>query len=429
ETLRARSAAAGAGVNGRVAIALFVLALGGCSAFAAQQVYAPQKTFHTWDDIQRGKYLARAGDCESCHTAPGGKPWAGGRAVPTPFGIVYSMNITPDRDTGIGAWSSDDFYRSMHEGIDREGKRLYPAFPYPWYTHMPRGDVDAIKAYLDTLQPVRQVNRPPKLGWPFSMRSMLSIWDKLYLHSDEFQPDPKQSAQWNRGAYLVEGPGHCGACHTDKNFLGAVDRDHPMQGGFAEHVFAPNLGKGERDGLSGWSEQDIVRYLGTGMNARATAAGPMAEVVQQSTQYLTQEDLQAMAVYLKSLAGPDASQPRAPDSDIMRAGKALYVDDCAGCHMQAGEGLADTFPPLRRSSAIQAAEPDLLIAVILQGAKSPATKAKPTGLAMPAFANKLDDAEVAALTTYIRNEWGNQAATVSERDVSKLRETLASAPQ
>ncbi|MGH8213138.1 MAG: c-type cytochrome [Rhodanobacteraceae bacterium] len=410
-------------------IALASIALCCGVAIAAQQVYAPQNTRATWGTIERGRYLARAGDCESCHTAQGGKPWAGGRAVPTPFGIVYSMNITPDRDTGIGAWSSEDFYKAMHEGIDREGKRLYPAFPYPWYTHMPRGDVDAIKAYLDTLKSVRQVDRPPELHWPFSMRSMLAIWDGLYLHPDQFVPDPRQSAQWNRGAYLVEGPGHCGACHTDKNFLGAVDRKHPMQGGFAEHVFAPNLGAGERDGLGGWSEKSIAQYLGTGINAHAIAAGPMAEVVQQSTQYLTHDDLQAVAVYLKSLAGPEASQPRAPGDDTMREGQGLYVDDCAGCHMQRGEGIANAFPPLRESSAIQAAEPQLLIAVILQGAKSPATKAKPTGLAMPAFGSKLDDAQVAALTTYIRNEWSNRAATVSESDVSKLRKTLASAPQ
>lgn len=416
-------------MKSRAAIVLLAIALCGGAAFAAQQVYAPRKPHHTWGDLQRGRYLAQAGDCESCHTAPNGEPWAGGRAVPTPFGVVYSMNITPDRDTGIGAWNDEDFYKAMHEGVDREGKRLYPAFPYPWYTHMTRGDVDAIKAYLDTLKPVRQVNRAPELGWPFSMRSMLAVWDKLYLHPDTFAPQTNRSAQWNRGAYLVEGPGHCGACHSSKNFLGAADRNHPMQGGFAEHVFAPNLGAGQRDGLSGWSEGDIAQYLGTGMNAHATAAGPMAEVVQQSTQHLTQADLQAIAVYIKSLAGPAATEPGAPDSDIVHEGQGLYVDDCAGCHMEGGQGIAHAFPPLRESSAIQAAQPQLLIAVILEGARSPATKARPSGLTMPAFAAKLDDAQVAALTTYIRNTWGNKAAQVSEGDVSKLRKTFATASQ
>lgn len=415
-------------MSARIPIILLALLCGG-AAIAAQQVYAPQSAKASWSTIERGRYLARASDCESCHTAQGGKPWAGGRPVPTPFGIVYSMNITPDRDTGIGAWSGEDFYLAMHQGINREGKRLYPAFPYPWYTHMTRGDVDAIKAYLDTLSPVRQVDRQPELHWPFSMRSMLAIWDKLYLHPDRFEPDPKHSAQWNRGAYLVQGAGHCGACHTDKNFLGAADPKHPMQGGFAEHVFAPNLGAGERDGLGGWSERDIAQYLGTGSNAHATAAGPMAEVVQQSTQYLTQDDLHAVAVYLKGLEGPEDSQPRTPDQDTMNEGRALYVDDCAGCHMDDGKGLANTFPPLRESSAIQAAQPQLLIAVILQGAKSPATRAKPTGLTMPAFADKLDDAQTAALVSYIRNEWGNRADAVSRSSVAKLRHTLAGSPQ
>lgn len=399
------------------------------AAIAAVQVYAPKRSDQTWSDIQTGRYLARAGDCESCHTAPGGKPFAGGRAVPTPFGVIYSTNITPDPGTGIGAWNEDDFWRAMHFGIRRDGERLYPAFPYPWFTRMTRGDVDAVKAYLDTVKPVRQLNRQPELGWPFSMRSALAVWDKLYLHSGQFQPDPRRSTAWNRGAYLVEGLGHCGACHTSKNFMGAVDRNHPMQGGFAEHVFAPNLGAGERDGLSGWTKADIVEYLASGSNRYTTAAGPMAEVVQASTQYLKQSDLDAIALYLKSLQGPSPETPRAPTEDTMREGQALYVDDCAGCHMDRGQGVANAFPPLRASSAVQAAQPQTLIAVILEGARSPATSAKPTGLTMPAFDGKLDDAEVAALTTYVRNAWGNRGGEVSKADVAKLRKTMASEPQ
>jgi mono/diheme cytochrome c family protein len=416
-------------VNTRWLVAgVLALACAGGTA-AAVQVYAPTRARQPWATIQNGRYLASAGDCESCHTAPGGKPYAGGRPVPTPFGIIYSTNITPDPDTGIGAWSEDDFYRAMHQGIDRQGERLYPAFPYPWFTHMTRGDVDAIKAYLDTVKPVREVNRESKLGWPFSMRSMLAVWDKLYLDAKQFRPDPKRSAQWNRGKYLVDGPGHCGACHSSKNMLGHADTSHPMQGGMAEHVFAPNLGAGERDGLGGWTREDIVEYLATGSNRYATAAGPMAEVVQASTQHLKQRDLEAMATYLKSLEGPEPETPNAPDQDTMRTGAALYVDDCAGCHMNDGAGIANAFPPLRASSAVQAAKPDLLIAVILEGARSPATRAKPSGLMMPAFNGKLDDAEVAALTTYIRNAWGNRGSDVSKGDVAKLRGTLASAPR
>jgi len=343
--------------------------------------------------------------------------------------VIFSSNITPDRDTGIGAWSDEDFYRAMHKGIDRDGNRLYPAFPYPWYTRLTRGDVDAIRTYLDTLPAVRQVNRPSQLHWPFSMRGLLAVWDKLYLHEGTYRYDEGKSVQWNRGAYLVMGLGHCGACHTSKNFAGAVDRDHPMQGGYAEHAFAPNLGAGTRDGLGGWSAQEIVQYLGTGSNVHTSAAGPMAEVVQQSTQYLTQDDLRAVAVYLKDLPGPDVPEPAAPDQDVMAQGEALYVDNCTGCHMNGGKGLRHVFPPLRDSSAVQAAQPELLISVILEGAQTPATQAQPTGLVMPAFAQRLDDAQIAALVTYIRNEWGNRASQVSASKVSSQRKTLATAQQ
>lgn len=414
-------------MNARLLIAGALALASAGAVMAAVQVYAPVRSLQPWATVQQGKYLTRAGDCEACHTAEGGKPYAGGRPVPTPFGIVYSTNITPDPDTGIGAWSEEDFYRAMHDGIDRQGERLYPAFPYPWFTHMTRGDVDAIEAYLATVKPVRQVDRQPKLGWPFSMRSMLAVWDKLYLDAKQFQPDPKQSAQWNRGEYLVDGLGHCGACHTSKNMLGGATGGK-LQGGMAEHVFAPNLGAGERDGLGSWTRADIVEYLATGSNRYATAAGPMAEVVQASTQYLKQRDLEAMATYLKFLEGPQPETPDKPDNDTLHAGRALYVDDCAGCHMDNGTGLPNVFPPLRNSSAVQAAKPDLLIAVILEGARSPATGAKPSGLMMPAFNAKLDDAEVAALTTYIRNAWGNRGSDASQGDVAKLRSTLASAP-
>ncbi|HEX5352865.1 MAG TPA: c-type cytochrome [Rhodanobacteraceae bacterium] len=408
-----------------IAVALALAATG--LAIAAVQVYAPKHRRQTWTTIQHGRYLVHAGDCKACHTAQGGKPFAGGRPVPTPFGVVYSTNITPDPETGIGEWSERDFYRAMHFGIARGGKHLYPAFPYPWYTRMTRGDVDAIRAYLDTVKPVRERNRSPQLGWPFSMRSMLKMWDTLYLHPGQYQPDPKRSTAWNRGAYLVNGPGHCGACHSGKNLLGAPDRDHPMQGGMAEHVFAPNLGAGKRDGLGGWSKQEIVEYLATGSNAHATAGGPMAEVVTASTQYLKQRDLEAIATYLKTLDGPRPGEPGKPNNDTMQQGRALYVDDCAGCHMDNGTGLPNAFPPLRASSAVQAAKPQLLLAVILEGARSPATPTKPTGLTMPAFGSKLDDAEIAALTTYIRNAWGNRAGEVSKGDVSKLRSAFANA--
>lgn len=415
-------------MNARLGIAI-TLALGVAGLCAAGAVAANASTSARTSpgphaSVQHGRYLVRAGDCMACHTASGGAPYAGGRAVPTPFGTIYSTNITPDPDTGIGRWDGDDFYRAMHQGIARDGHRLYPAFPYPWFTKLSRDDVRDIKAYLDTRAPVRQRDIAPKLPWPLSMRSAMAAWDAMYFDAGSYQANPEKSAQWNRGAYLVRGVGHCSACHGDKNFAGAVDADHPLGGGFAEHVFAPALTGGKRDGLGQWSEQDIVDYLGTGRNAITTAAGPMAEVVSQSTRYLSEPDLRAIAVYLKSLPAPPRDDIADADAAVMKHGAALYLDNCEGCHLRGGTGETGAFPRLRDSSAIQAEQPDTLIATILRGDTVPATDADPTGLAMPAFDKRLDDGDIAALTTYIRQAWGNRAGAVSSKDVKDLREKL-----
>ncbi|MEI7035322.1 cytochrome c [Fulvimonas yonginensis] len=381
-----------------------------------------------WGDIARGRYLVRAGDCEACHTAPGGQPFAGDRAVPTPFGTIYSSNITPDRETGIGRWNDADFYRAMHQGVDRLGHHLYPAFPYPWYTRLSVDDVRAIKAYLDTLPAVRQAPRPNDLPWPLDQRGVMAVWNGMYFDAGTYRSDPRRSAQWNRGAYLVEGAGHCGACHSPKNVAGAADRDHPLTGGFAENAYAPSLAGGLRDGLGGWTEQDIVQYLRTGRNERTAAAGPMAEVVEQSTQYLSQPDLQAIAVYLKSLPVPKEAPVAVADKAAVGRGAALYLDNCEGCHLEQGQGELGAFPPLRQSTAVQAKSADTLIGVILQGARVPRTAAEPTGLAMQGFADHLDDRQIADLATYIRTAWGNRAAAVDADEVADLRQTLRKAP-
>lgn len=409
---------------------VFLLLVGASAAvaIAAASMAASRSDPGAYTSIERGRYLVRAGDCRSCHTVDNGQPFAGGRPVPTPFGTIYSTNLTPDRDTGIGAYTGDDFYRAMHEGVDRQGKHLYPAFPYPWFTRLSRGDVAAIKAYLDTLPAVRQVNRPAELPWPMSARSVMAVWNGLYFTPGTYAYDARHDAQWNRGAYLVQGAGHCGACHTDKNFAGAADKDHPLQGGFAENVYAPNLGAGARDGLGGWSAQDVVDYLKHGANAHASAAGPMAEVVEQSTQYLSDADLHAIATYLKGVDGPGEKTPDTPDHDAMTAGAGIYLDRCTGCHMNDGRGQAGTFPALKGNTSVQATEPDTLIEVVLDGARLPATKGRPSALAMPGFRQELDDAEVAQLLDYIRNSWGNRAPPVSAGDVGKLRKKLAEAP-
>ncbi len=384
-------------------------------------VFAQGATFTT---IKRGLYLVRAGDCAACHTAEGGKPFAGGRPVPTPFGTIYSTNITPDKETGIGGWTQEQFYQAMHEGIGPGGKHYYPAFPYPWYTRVSEEDIRAIKSFLDALPPERVRNVPPELPWPLSEREVMSGWNGLFFQEGTFRGNIAKSAQWNRGAYLVEGLGHCGGCHTPKNALGASKKNQRFAGGFGEHWYAMSLTSDMRDGLGAWSTQEIIEYLKTGSNAKAAAAGPMAEVVENSTQHLSESDLQAIAVYLKEIPAAedsDAASAKDNDSAAMTRGKALYLDNCTGCHMEGGEGVADVFPPLKASAPVQSKEPATVLKALIDGATVAATKEKPTALAMPAFGWKFSDAEVADIATYIRNAWGNRASAVSASDSAKVR--------
>ena len=405
-----------------VAVALAI----GAGLLAASAIVMAQGT--TFAKAERGRYLAEAGDCAACHTADGGKPFAGGRAIPTPFGTLYSTNITPDKDTGIGRWSQTDFYKAMHDGIRRDGKHLYPAFPYPWYTKLDVDDVRAIKAYLDTVPAVKQENKPAKLPWPLSMRAVMSGWNGLFFHEGVFRADLQKPAQWNRGAYLVEGLGHCGACHTPKSVLGGPKKDEHLEGGYGEHWYASSLTGDLRDGIGAWSAPEIVEYLKTGSNAKAAAAGPMAEVVKNSTQHLSEGDLNAIAAYLKDLPRTKDQSKNAStttskniDNSVLNHGKALYVDNCTGCHMDNGAGIAQVFPPLKGSAPVQAKEPATVLKAIIDGASVVATKDKPTALAMPAFGWKLSDREIADLATYIRNAWGNHASAVDADAVADLR--------
>ena len=383
----------------------------------------------TFSNIAQGRYLVTAGDCASCHTAKKGKSFAGGRAIDTPFGILYSTNLTPDTETGIGQWSEQDFYNAMHTGIRRDGKHLYPAFPYPWFSKLTRNDVDAIKTFLDTLAPVKQQNKPPKLPWPLSWREAMIGWNTLYFTAGSFEADPEKSTQWNRGAYLVEGPGHCGLCHTPKNFLGAVNTDHKLAGGNAgEYWYAPSLTGDLRDGVGAWSDVEIVEYLKTGSNNNTATAGPMTEVVKNSTQYLSEADLEAIAIYLKDSPQKSvASQINTGDlgAPALARGEALYIDNCSGCHMYDGGGIARVFPPLKASAAIQAKSADTVIHVVLTGARMATTPVKPTGLAMPAFGAKLDDQQMVDVVNYIRHAWGNRAPLISAGNVADGRKKIA----
>lgn len=387
----------------------------------------------TYTEIEHGRYLTKAGDCMACHTVKGGEPYAGGFAVPTPFGKIYSSNITPDKETGIGKWSKDDFYKAMHEGIRRDGQHLYPAFPYPWFTKLSRTDVDAIKTYLDTLKPVKQENKQSDLPWPLSIRWAVAGWNLLFFHPGEQQARTEKSVEWNRGAYLIEGAGHCAACHTPKNLAGGTEFDKGLSGGDAgDSWFAPALSSATRDGIGAWTIEEIVAYLRHGANRHAAAGGPMTDVIMNSTQYLSDTDLKAMAVYLKDMPHDKTKQqdgaqvgdkPNVSEASLEK-GKALYLDNCIGCHMVNGEGQKNAFPPLKGSPPVQAAKADTVIQVILAGDKMADPATRPTGFEMPAFGWKLNDDEVTDLSNYIRNAWGNQAPVVSVSDVAKVRKDV-----
>jgi mono/diheme cytochrome c family protein len=406
---------------------LVTLALAACTtsaiaAWAAEDSQAFQK-------IERGRYLAVLGDCVGCHTAPGGKPFAGGAALETPFGALIGPNITPDVATGVGAWSEEDFRRAMHEGIGRDGARLYPAMPYPAYTKVTRDDVSAIWAYLRSLDPVRNEVQPNQLRFPFNVRRpATSTWDLINFQPGVFQPNPAKSDAWNRGAYLVEGLGHCGTCHTPKNITGGDRGSEALQGALLQDWYAPDLTEDPRTGIGSWSIEEIVRYLKTGANSYDIASGPMAEAVSNSTSKMTDADLLAIATYLKDRAPRSgrAVTALAAANPRMVAGQAIYEDRCAACHSHSGAGVPNLFPRLASAPLVQSADPTSLIRVVLIGSRAVATSAAPTAPAMPAFGWNLDDTEVADVLTYVRNAWRNAASAVQPEDVTKLRERLSS---
>jgi mono/diheme cytochrome c family protein len=377
----------------------------------------------SFDEIARGRYLAIVGDCAPCHTAPGGAPYAGGRALETPFGTLIGPNLTPDLETGIGAWSDDDFVNALHNGKGRGGEFLYPAMPYTYYTKVTREDVLAIRAYLDTLEPVRNKVVANQLPFPLNSRENLVAWDALFFNPGRFQPVAGKSDDWNLGAYLVEGLGHCGVCHTPKNTLGGDKTDHTLQGGKLQGWFAPNLTGDIRTGLGNWSVEEVVAYLKAGHNSSSAATGPMAEVIIASTSHMAEADLKAIAVYLKDQKPQNGTPPkRVPAEDpMMRVGQAIYHDYCAACHTAEGTGIPQLFSALKSNPAVQSDDATNLIRIVLQGAQSVATGLVPTAAAMPAHGWKLSDEQVAAVITYIRNSWGNAASSVKASDVGSIR--------
>jgi mono/diheme cytochrome c family protein len=397
-----------------------LLLLGGAAARAQN----PDK--QSFEVIEHGRYMAIAGDCAACHTAKGGEPFAGGGALETPFGTLLSPNITPDLATGIGGWTDDQFVDAVRNGIGHHGIHLYPAMPYTYYTKMFRADVIAIRAFIDTLQPVRNEVHANQLPFPFNQRETMLGWNELYFTPREFNPDPSKSAEWNRGAYLVEGAEHCGLCHTPKNVMGGDENSRAMQGSVLQNWYAPDLTGDRRVGIGDWTVDDIVLYLKTGRNRYDIASGPMADAVHHSTSHLTDADLRAIAVYLKELppGGGDLPQPVSGQEPAMQQGQAIYNNQCAACHTVGGEGIVGLFSRLSGAPLVQQAQATSLIRVVLEGSRAVATDEAPTGPAMPSFAWKLSDTDIAAVITYIRNSWGNAALPVSPGEVGNMRQAL-----
>ncbi len=379
--------------------------------------------------IARGRYLATAGDCAACHTAPGARPFAGGYNVKTPFGTIPTPNITPDKTSGIGWMTEADFYHVMHDGIGYHGEYLYPAMPFPWYTHVSRADDDAIFAYLKTQAPVTTPARAPHLAFPFNPREGLVAWRAAFFSPGHFTPDPHQSAAVNRGAYLVQGLGHCGACHDANMLAGDSKFAGKLHGGGIDGWYAPSLIPGS-SGLADWSVPQLVGFFRHGhAPGSGVVLGPMAQVVHESLSHLSTTDLTDIALYLKSLPAGHGAPPApvttaaandtgANDTGASDAGANLYLSHCAFCHGQHGQGMPGLIPALAGNGAVTAGGPQNVISIVLRGHLAQAGYGP-----MPAVGAGLSDAQIAAIANYVRASWGNHApATAGPGLVGPLRE-------
>ncbi|POT57823.1 alcohol dehydrogenase [Citrobacter amalonaticus] len=399
----------------------------------------------TSQNLSQGQQLAAAGDCIACHTVGGGKSYAGGLKMSTPIGAIYSTNITPDKETGIGNYSYDDFAKAVREGVAKDGRNLYPAMPYTSYAKINDRDLHTLyDFFMHQIPAVKQQNRDSDIPWPLSMRWPLSVWNAVFHDDAVYQPDASRSAQWNRGAYLVQGLAHCGTCHTPRG-IGfqekALDQNDAayLTGGTLEGWHAPDLTGNVKSGLGRWSAQDIAEFLKTGRTDSSAAFGSMTDVVAHSTQYLSSDDLEAVAVYLKSLksSDPQAVAPKADTEtslalikgDMSKPGAQEYMDNCSACHRIDGQGYAKTFPALAHNSAVLSDDPSSLISVVLRGGQMAVTQDAPTGLTMPDFAWRLNDKQVADLLTFVRSSWGNNAPAVTAEEVKDLRNDLKEAKE
>jgi mono/diheme cytochrome c family protein len=375
--------------------------------------------------VDRGRYLAKAADCMPCHTSGSDKPFAGGLKMDTPFGAIYSPNITPDPETGIGKWSFDDFRNAVHAGIRADGKYLYPAMPFDAFAKINEGDLQAMWAYFRSLPPTRQQNRANDLSFPFNIRTGMLVWRTLFFSERPLSPDPQKDAQWNRGAYLVEALGHCGDCHTPRNLMGATIASKRFQGTQIDQWYAPDITAETLANVNRWDQAKLVAFLRSGSAANSTSLGPMQEVVHDSLSSLTASDLDAMATYLLDGRGGEGAPKPTPVAKLAPAvekhAAELYADNCASCHQTNGQGVAGSVPPLASNPAVVARRPYNVLAAVLQG-----LPARANVMAMPSFAGALNDADVANLANYLRTSWGNQSAPSATPDmVATWRSSLS----
>ena len=376
--------------------------------------------------VERGHYVALAGDCVACHTAPESKAaYSGGYAISTPFGGIFASNITPDADTGIGNWTERDFYRAVRHGKGKEGQNLYPAMPYNAYVNVSDEDMHDLWMYMRSVKAVHNPVTETQLPFPYNIRLAMMGWNLLFFKNAPFKADSSQSAEWNRGAYLVQGLEHCAACHTPKNIIGGDTGDY-LQGSNLGEWYAPEITGNRYTGIGGWSNEQVVQYLKLGSNHVAVASGPMAEAVTNSTQHLSDADLKAIALYIQSQPGSGREKPAAlsAESAQMKMGANVYSANCTACHNVDGKGIAHLAASLADNPAMMAPDASSLITTVLQGGRGAVTQGNPTSGAMPPFAWKLSDEQVAATMSYIRNSWGNAAPAVTAEQVAEKRKLL-----
>ncbi|MGR7483674.1 c-type cytochrome [Klebsiella aerogenes] len=388
---------------------------------------------------ERGRYLSIAADCGACHTTDTSKPFSGGLKIATPVGDIYSTNITPDKKTGIGNYTIEEFSRALKDGVAKDGRALYPAMPYPSYERLTEDDVrDLYTYFMKDVQPQEQQNRETDIPWPLNIRWPLHIWNWIFINKSKNKPK-STSPEWSRGAYLVQTLGHCGACHTPRGIafqekaLDEAGSDY-LTGGNIDNWFAPDLTGSSASGLGKWSKQDIIDFLSTGKNAHSTAFGPMKEVIMKSTRQMTDDDLNAIAVYLKSLPAKkkqlsqyndDKTSIALASGDVSQPGADIFIDNCSACHRSDGKGYPNIFPNLSQNTGILSDDPSSVISVILLGGPLPSTDTDISDIVMPDFANQLTDKQVADVATFIRNSWGNHAPTVTESQVKEIRSKIS----